>query len=424
MGLVGCSMSKYDKLKQINNDQQTAEKLQFELARMGLDELVDDAERTAEIYRNANRYLDNIDEQFTKATGLDKTDIAVLMLATALQVGRWVVIGEINKVVSQNLSDSRMEHNDKSIVDMEKEKRNNYKIKHDDAPHVKSKHRDWTNIVFDSVPYDITHGSVAFGVNMEGGYHRIHTLGHDPVLGWIFGTMNILSDTISLDDFRTFTVCMDKGNKKWTGPTSIFVGFNDAIESVKEDYNRLPAAVFAQSLHYKSDILTKNGLAIPVLQTFAPELAGRLYKEGYDFLCLMKDIAVVGVQATVSVLINMLITLIHGLYYNSEKCPNRDCFEVKTRKILMWSNVIASSSNLLTIAGMEVTAYFSKNPVLAKKGWQYLDVGGYIVTMYRLMSDTKFINKVKKEFLENEWDRLVAGEDFKFMREEENYEQK
>lgn len=416
-------MSKYDKLKQINKDQQSAEKLQFELAHMSLDELVADAERTTEIYRNADRYLDNIDEQFMKSTGLDKTDIAVLLLATALQVGRWVVIGEINGAVTQKLSDSRVDHNDKSIMDMEKKKRNKYKTKHNKDPHVKSKHRDWSNIVFDSVPYDIFVGSfVDFSVSMEGKYHRIHTLGHDPVLGWIFGTMNILSDTITLDDFRTFNVCMDKGNKKWTGPTTLIAGFSDAIESIKEDSNRLPAAVFAQALHYKSDILTKKGLAIPVLETFAPEFAGKLYKEGYDFLCLMKDIAVVGVQAAVSVLINMLITLIHGLYYDAEKYPNRDLFEVKTRKILVWSNVIASSSNLLTVAGMEVTAYCSGNPEIAKKGWQYLDVGGYIVTMYRLMSDTKFINKVKSEFLENEWDQLVAGEDFKFVREDESNE--
>lgn len=416
-------MSKFDKLKQLNNTQQLAEKPQFELACLGLDELVADAERTTEIYRNADKYLDDIDEQFMKATGLDKTDVTILMLATALQVGRWVVIGEINGIVSKKLSDSRVDHNDKSIQDMEKEKRNNYQAKHDEDPHVKSKYRDWTNIVFDSVPYDITKDSPLFGVGMEGGFHRMHTLGHDPVLGWIFGTMNILSDTITLEDFRTFNVCMDKGNKRWTGPTTFFVGFYDAIESIKEDFKRLPAAVFAQALHYKSDILTKNGLAIPFLETFAPEYAGNFYKRGYDSLCLVKDIAVVGLQAVVSVLINLLITLIHGLYYDSGKYPNRDWFEVKTRKIIMWSNLIASSSNLLTVTGMEVVANVSGNPELAKKGWQYLDVGGYIVTMYRLVSDTRFIHKVKSEFLEKEWDRLVAGEDFCFLKEDESDEQ-
>ena len=229
--------------------------------------------------------------------------------------------------------------------------------------------------------------------------------------------MNILSDTITLDTFQTFSVCMDKGNKRWEGPTTMAAAFADAIDSIKEDSNRLPAAVFAQALHYKSDVLTKKGLAIPVLETFAPDFAGKIYKEGYDSLCLMKDLAVVGTQAVFSVLINLLITLIHGLYYDPEQCPDRDWFEVKTRKILMWSNVIASTSNLVTVAGMETAAFFTDNPDLTAKGWQYLDVGGYIVTMYRLISDIKFISKVKSEFLEKEWNRLVVGDDFMFIKE-------
>jgi len=63
-------MSKYDKLKQLNKDQTQAEKQQFAKAHSGLDELAADAERTAEIYRNAEVYLDRIDEQFEQATGL------------------------------------------------------------------------------------------------------------------------------------------------------------------------------------------------------------------------------------------------------------------------------------------------------------------------------------------------------------------
>lgn len=406
-------MSKYDKLININKNQTAIGKSQFKNALNGIDELILDSERTVEIYHKAESYLNNIDDKFMEATGLDKNDIAILMLATALQISRWVVIGEINGVVSKNLSDSRMEHNDKSILDMENDKRKDYKAKHNEESHIKSKYRDWANILFDGVPYDITRGSSKFGVNMEGGYHRIHTLGHDPVFGWVFGTMNILSDSITLEDFRTFKVCMDKGFKKWTNPTNLITCFSGAMESIKEDSNRLPAAIFAQALHYKSDILTKKGLPIPILETFVPDFAGKLYKEGYDSLCLMKDATIVGLQASISIFINLLITLIHGLYYDSEKYPNREWFEVKTRKILMWSNLISSSSNLLTVTSVEVAAFYSNNPELAQKGWQYLDVGGYIVTMYKLVSDTKFINKVKNEFLEKEWNQLVIGEDYK-----------
>lgn len=131
----------------------------------------------------------------------------------------------------------------------------------------------------------------------------------------------------------------------------------------------------------------------------------------------MKDIAVVGSQAVVAVLINMLIALIHGVFYKEDEYPDRDLYEVKTRKILMWSNIIASSSNVIAVAGMEVAAYFTENPALAQKGWQYLDIGGYIITMYRIVSDTKFIRQVKKEFLEKEWEKLVIGDNYSFISE-------
>ena len=184
-----------------------------------------------------------------------------------------------------------------------------------------------------------------------------------------------------------------------------------------------PAPRNNQALHFGSDILTKQGLPVPLLETFAPDLAGAIYKDGYDTLLLMKDIAVVGTQAMVSVVINMLISLIHGLFFNPEQNENRELYEVKTRKILMWSNVIASSSNALTVAGMEVGAYFSGNAELAKKGWQYLDIGGYIVTMYRIVSDTRFITTVKREFLEKEWEKLVVGDPYGFAKEENTDEQ-
>ena len=33
---------------------------------------------------------------------------------------------------------------------------------------------------------------------MHGGQHRVKTLGHDPILGWVFGVANIISDTITI----------------------------------------------------------------------------------------------------------------------------------------------------------------------------------------------------------------------------------
>ena len=37
------------------------------------------------------------------------------------------------------------------------------------------------------------------------------------------------------------------------------------------------------------------------------------------------------------------------------------------------------------------------------------DLGGFLVTVYRLITDTKYILKIKEEFIFNEWDRIVES---------------
>lgn len=119
---------------------------------------------------------------------------------------------------------------------------------------------------------------------------------------------------------------------------------------------RLPAGVFAEFVHLKSDVFTKLGLPIPLLSTFSESLAGKLYKSQYDSLCLLQDITIVGNQAAWSIFINMLISLIHGLFYNEEKDGKREHYEVRTRKILLYSNAISTSLNLAYVGA---NTYFS-----------------------------------------------------------------
>lgn len=90
--------------------------------------------------------------------------------------------------------------------------------------------------------------------------------------------------------------------------------FYEVYDSIQEDKFRLPAALFAQYAHLKSDVFTERGLPIPLLDSFSPELAGKLYSEQYDALCLAKDAARVGSQAVFAIFINMLISLLHGFF--------------------------------------------------------------------------------------------------------------
>ncbi len=371
--------------------------------------IADESLRVANAAHNSKEIFDELETEFESQTGLDSTDVKILFVATALQMARWILIAKLNQMTDKKITDNRVKDNDYSIKEMEHQKKDKYKKKHDIGQggkweHNKSKkHRSWLSIVCDGVPYDVVAGFPKFGINMGGGNHRIHTLGHDPVLGWIFGTINILSDTITLEDFRTYKIAYQPKPKHWVEQSNIRFAFLNAIDSIREDKYRLPAAIFAQGLHLASDITTKKGLPIPVLETFSPELAGKLYSNGYDTLCLMKDITVIGSQAVIAILINMLIILIHGLYYDSTKYTNRDVYEVKTKKIIMYSDLISSTSNLLYVGGNVALG----NESVIKS----LDIGGLVITIHRLVTDTKFIRKVKEEFVYGGFNRMIQLEE-------------
>lgn len=364
-----------------------------------MDKIIEESFRVADVAHNSKEILDNLDREFEKQTGLKGIDVTFLFFATALQVIKWAVLPELGNKIDK---DNRI--SDKEGDQKVKAAKKNYSDKHSDWDVNKSEknYKSWKEIVFSSIPYDATKGAPALGINMEGRYHRYKTLGHDPILGWVFGTMNIISDTITLNNFRTFNI----ENMHFKDETTAISAFSRSFESIREDKYRLPAAIFRQGLHYQSDKYTKLGLPIPILGVFSEELAGNLYRSQYDSLCLSKDLKKIGESAKYSILINMIISLVHGLFYDETKYSNRDLYEVKTRKILSYSNAIASGSNVIYVA---INAYLGNEGAIKK-----LDIGGIIVTIHRLLSDSEFIRKVKEEFVFGSFNKMIQGEQYDF----------
>lgn len=360
--------------------------------------------RVADVASRCSEHLDNLEHDFEEKTGLDSTDVKFLFLATSLQLARWVILALFNRIASEKIQNMRMRDNDPKIKRFERKANDGFSSIFDDEwGRKKEKYPSAKEILYDGAPYDVICGSPLFGVNMEGGAHRVHTLGHDPVLGWIFGVVNILSSTITLDNFRTFTVVNRPKPRRWGTEINLLSAFAMAVESCQEDMYKIPAAVFSQARHLASDAFTKKGLPIPCLEVFSPEIAGKIYKEGFDSICLVKDVALVGTQALLSYLINAIIASIHGLYYNLGE--NRDLYDVRTRKIIDYSNVIASTSNLIWVGGNIVAENY--------KAILDLDIGGMIVTINRLITDEAYIQQVKHEFIYGTFNKMIKGEPLK-----------
>lgn len=344
-------------------------------------------------FQEAYKRLDAIHDEFSHKTGIvNKTDLIFLGIATALQTVKSLLFGRVAGKFDYGNSfnpDARLAHNDKSIEKEHRRANDGFKEKHEN-----NGHGYWMNILYQTPPYDITKGSPSINRNMEGGYHRIHTLGHDPILGWIFGTANILTDTITFEDFKSNRVI--RNPKMMITPESVPLAklFGESFEMCKADSLNLPAAIFSEGCHLKSDEFTKLGLPVPVLEAINPDFASKLYKSNYDALCFSRDLKIVGASAGISIFIDMIIGLVHGLF-NKEKI-NKDLYEVRTRKILLISNSIASTSNI-------IQTLITDNP-------KNLDIGGLLVTLSHLFMDLRFISRIKEEFIKQELNKDLIKE--------------
>ena len=342
--------------------------------------------------QSAFREAEEINKQFSKKTSIvNKTDLSFLAIATALQVTKALVFPYAAEKFDYGKNfnpEERLAHNDQSIKKTSREANDKFRDKHME----KHKSGDWIKLLYQTVPYDITVGSKELGINMGGKYHRMYTLGHDPILGWFFGTANILTDCITFNNFHTNKISrvdsITGKNKMIITPKTVFMGtmVEECYGKVRADYLNLPAALFAQAQHLKSDQFTKLGLPVPLLSSINENFASKLYSENYDALCFSRDVKIVGASFVVSKLFDIIISLTHGLFRNEDE--DKDLYEVRTRKVLLISNTIASTSSLINAA-------ITENP-------KNLDIGSLLNTVTHLFTDLRFIAKIKQEFIESE----------------------
>lgn len=342
-------------------------------------------EKKEKLYTEYKKTRKEIENEFYLKTSLNRKDLSFLFFAIALQVTRqYFLTGTLGESFDKS---ERLDHNDKTIKKEVESAQKEYLNKHQELETDSSKkgYKTWEEIVVSPVPYDIITGSKEFNLGLGGTTHRRLTLGHDPILGWIFGTMNILTDSITLTNFSSYKVNMTNPKPRIEAPVLTSQVFLNGFESIMEEKYRLPAAIFIQGVHLKSDKFTKSGIGVPLVSSFSKELSGKLYKNQYDYLCSIRDIKTVGKQAAFSILINMIIGLVHGLYNTGKTDEEIKLYEIKTRKILLYSNIIASTSNL-------IQSYVSKDI-------RKLDLGGLMVTIYRIATDIHFMEKIEREFV-------------------------
>ena len=160
-----------------------------------------EASQTADILLRTQDILDDLDLQFAAATGLEQTDIVFLILATGLQIARQYLLSNEKLKLQDIKKDGKVVRTSSQRGDALVESVYSNTVGLVAPP-------DWNDVLFQSVPYDATLKSelINYSPGLGGTTHRYRTLGHDPLLGWIFGTANIITNSLTKTDLDTFCV--------------------------------------------------------------------------------------------------------------------------------------------------------------------------------------------------------------------------
>jgi hypothetical protein len=361
--------------------------------------------RVSETTRNAPTIIADLDRKFEQVTKLNGIDITFLFFAIALQVARQYFVTNFKE---------RSEHDDAAKGTKHFEEKTLGKESKAKSLDRKNSTHQWyqpslQEVMFNPVPFDQTAGSKIMGIKLGGAFeHRAKTLGHDPILGYIFGTANIATATLTAWNGQSFHVKYVAGRPTITNNADtlkVFTHTKDRlIDEGVEGKVIVGVSLFREVMHLQSDIYSKVSLPIPIASpTISPDAAKQLAEYGLD----MANVLTVGKQALYAALINTLIAMVHRLLFDESRDGSLSLYEVKTRKILSYSNVIASASNLIVVA---LGAKYGDK----KKALQHLDIGGLLVALYRIITDYQFIKKVKQEFLEKEFYNIVMGDEYNF----------
>lgn len=371
--------------------------------------------RVAELSRAPMVIIDEIDKQFEKATGLRGIDTTFLFIAAGLQCCRQYFI--------TLFPESRLGDQDAAK-----------EVKGKVEEHSQRSHRLYNpsleEIVTNPVPFDVNNGSQGLLAGYGHLGHRGATVGHDPFWGLIVGTANIATSTVTLwgkdtpikmDSFHVRTGLVPGRGGNLHNADIFAVGssgkplhantgeilrrtFEDKLLNQGIEGKQIVGySAVKEYLHLKSDKLSKDSLPLPGISACSPQLAGELAKRGFD----IANVHYAGKQFAYAVAIDTLIAIIHSILFDPIEGISRKMYEVRTRKILIYSNLIASASNIVVAA---------VGQALGADGKRIADWGGYINTLRHLAFDTKFIHEVKKDFLKNElYDRIV-GTEYDFMK--------
>lgn len=205
------------------------------------------------------------------------------------------------------------------------------------------------------VPFDAqdNRNTTEYVEGLSAYYHRLLSLGHDPLLGFIFGVYDIMHGTMTTIDKSGKIVCQ------------VMENYADRKES------DIVTAIAKQIIHFKSDITTSMGLPAPLMGLFnllqfgnigeeeltVAEIVQGMYYEGFDFIHFCS-------QSMAVIVIELIVRLGYAIKRIKEGNKVKDSIPISLNR-----SKHPKLATMLFIGHTGATAvnagkvYFTKNPM-------------------------------------------------------------
>lgn len=231
--------------------------------------------------------------------------------------------------------------------------------------------------------------------------HRVTALGHDPIFGLVVGSANIMTATITRNDFASWHIDTRQHLRRKRNGEEYFAELDTICERAntfeifssiwirletegKEGWITLGFAFLKEIVHLFTDINSMQSLPLPCMSKFSPKLARELSLYGINTGTIVQG-------AIATKLINWVVAFLHGLARNKKE--DKKLYEVRTRKIVMYSNALAIASDL---AYSLFLAYMGDKNAMRK-----FDLGGYLVALQSISENSNVISSIEREFHTN-----------------------
>lgn len=342
---------------------------------------------------NLPNFVESVDDEFEELTGITKKDISFLVFASTLQVARQLISSHLktrltDKESAQKTPFHSEEHSDRRT-------RRYYATK--------------TEIANNPVPFDAFRKSETIKNNgnpkLNGLNHRYTAIGHDPLLGLVFGTANIMTKTITVvqDGFTFETYHVGSGvTSNGRGEYNIDMLTNQADTTLmfehicsriktegKDGWEALVMSLGKEIVHLLSDLRTSKSLPLPIVSAISPDISRVLNLCGIDAI----SATTFTIDLLVSKMIDTAIAYMHTWCYNTDSDGPIKTYEVRTKKIIYYSNLISLAS---TTVQTLFRAYMGDVSAISK-----FDFGGAVSSWSEVWNTPFIISDIKSEYIRN-----------------------